>query len=138
MAVKVNWTLNVEVSEGPKAFQSETIEAEAYGKVAVDIAATETKDVEVQPSDIGKVDFLLITSSAYGSSLTYQLYNVDVTPEALAGPVILLDGPHLLVGNGAVKLLTYDPVKLRVTNGLTEDVTVEILVARDAATLVTP
>jgi len=135
MAVKVNWTLNVEVSEGPKAFQSETIEAEAYGKVAVDIAATEKKDVEVQPSDIGQVDFFLITSSKYGASLKYQLY--DPTTSALGAPEITLDAPHLLVGNGAVTLLKYHPVKLRVTNGLAEDVTVEILVARDAATLVT-
>jgi len=129
MAVKINWTLNVEVSEGPKVFQAETIEAEAYGKVAVDIESTLHKDIEVQPSDIGQVDFFLITSSAYGSSLKYQLYDSSGT---LVGPEIILDAPHLLVGNGAVKLLTYDPVKLKVTNGLTEDVTVEILVARDA------
>jgi len=131
MAVKVNWTLNVEVSEGPKVFQAETIEAEAYGKVAVEVVAGGNADVEVQPSAGGQVEMLLICASAYGDGLTYQLYQTDGSTLAVAGTRVL-NAPHLLVGTGAVDLLTEDPKKLKVTNDLTEDVTVEILVARDA------
>ena len=131
MAEKINWTLNVEVSEGPKVFQAETIEAEAFGKVAVTVLAGDNTDVEVQPSSGGQVDLLLICASAYGDALTYQPYQAGGTLDATASPW-KLNGPHLLVGTGAVEFLAEDPKKIHVINGLTEDVTVEILVARDA------
>jgi hypothetical protein len=129
MSEKINWTLHVEVNGGPKVTQSETIECEAYDKVELSLEPATTQNVEVQPSAVGQVQFLLITSTEYGSALKYKLYEADGVTLTTAKQ---LDGPHLLVGRGAVALLVEDPVKFQIENQLTDAATVQILVGRDA------
>jgi hypothetical protein len=127
MSEKINWTLNVQVVEGPKTSASDTITVDAYDKirVTVGVGASESKVVEVQPGPAGRVQFLLIKSSQYGDALTYKVNN--------AGNAIKLDAPQLLIGDGAVGLLgASPPTTLGFTNNLAQDANIEVLVGRKA------
>ena len=72
--------------------------------------------------------FIVIGSSEYGAKLTYS-----VNGEAGAKNV-KLDGPQMLIGQGAVSLLGAKPVMLEITNKLAgpKSVTVTILAGREA------
>ncbi|HEX9775223.1 MAG TPA: hypothetical protein VGB83_06555 [Actinomycetota bacterium] len=85
------------------------------------------EDVEVQPGGAGRVQFMVISSNTYGDALTYKI-NV-----ATAG-LILLDAKQFLVGNGAIGLLDQPPEKLLFTNGLGQEVSIQIIVGRQAIT----
>ncbi len=127
MPEKINWTLNVQVVGGPKLSASSTLALDAYDKIQVGIeAGAADKKVEVQPGGAGHVRFLLITSDPYGEELTYKVNDSGSTK------VIKLDGPHLLVGKGAVELLDPAPSSLFFSSSLTKDAAVEILIGREA------
>ena len=127
MPEKINWTLNVQVAGGPKLFASSTLTLDAYDKIQVGIEAGATdKKVEVQPGGAGHVQFLLITSDPYGEGLTYKVN------DSASSKVIKLDGPHLLIGKGAVGLLDPAPTSLFFSSSLGKDATVEILIGREA------
>ena len=125
MVEKINWTLNVQVVDGPKVPDADTFEVEAYDMIEVEIPDKDTSGgkaiVDVQPSDTG-VRFLLMTAGDY-SNLTYE---VD------SGSANTLDAPLLLMGEGAVKLLGATQKQFEFTNKGTKAVTVKILVGRDA------
>lgn len=130
--VKINWTLNIQVVEGPKLSESDTISVDAYDKIEVTVEDEATdKEVQVQPGGSGQVQFLLISSDSYGDDLTYKV-NVD-TADA-----IKLDALQLLMGDGAVGLLGGAPEKLLFSNGLGNDANVHILVGRMAVTAAGP
>jgi hypothetical protein len=125
MTESINWSLNAQVSGGPKVMASDTKEIEAYDKIEVTIEAETTdKQVEIQPGGAGRVQFLLIKSDTYSEDLTYKVN--DLTK------IIKLDALQVFIGNGAVELLTEPPEKLVFTNDLTTPVSVEILVGRMA------
>lgn len=48
------------------------------------------------------------------------------------GTTVPLDGPHVLIGAGAVALLGESIGMLKFSNGTSEDATVSILAGRDA------
>lgn len=122
MSESINWTLNVQVVGGPKVSASDVVKVGAYDKIEAVIKANEAnKTVEVQPSDT--VEFLLITASNY-EKLSYK---VDA-----AAKDIQLNAPQLLVGSGAVKLLGDTQKQFTIKNDNDKDVTVYILVGRDA------
>lgn len=125
MTESINWSLNVQVIGGPKVMASDTKEIEAYDKIEVTIEAeTADKEVEIQPGEAGRVQFLLIKSDTYSEDLTYKVN--DLTK------IIKLDALQVFIGNGAVELLTEPPEKLVFTNDLTNPVSIEILVGRMA------
>jgi len=125
MTESINWSLNAQVSGGPKVMASDTKEIEAYDKIEVTIEAETTdKEVEIQPGGAGKVQFLLIRSDTYSENLTYKVNELTT--------IIKLDALHVFIGNGAVGLLTEPPEKLVFTNDLTTPVSIEILVGRMA------
>jgi hypothetical protein len=138
---KINWTLDVQITGGPKISVPRAVNVEAYDKIEVDIlAATDastptTATVDVQPGGTDQVKFLLITSSVYNADLTYT---ADDTDPAI--PTIALDEPQLLMGDheeGAVGLLGAAPQSLIFSNGIWNEgagqsVSVQILVGRDA------
>ena len=125
MTESINWSLNAQVSGGPKVMASDTKEIEAYDKIKVTIEAETTdKDVEIQPGGAGKVQFLLIKSDTYSEDLTYKVNELT--------KIIKLDALQVFIGNGAVELLTEPPEKLVFTNDLTNPVSIEILVGRMA------
>jgi hypothetical protein len=121
MPEKINWTLNVQVVGGPKVAASDVLEVDAYDKIEAVIPAGASATVNVQPS--GGAQFLLITASSY-ENLTYK---VDAS-----GTTVTLDDPHVLIGSGAVSLLGSTQSQFAFSNGSAADVTVNILVGRDA------
>ena len=125
MTESINWSLNAQVSGGPKVMASDTKEIEAYDKIEVTIEAeTADKEVEIQPGGAGRVQFLLIKSDTYSEDLTYKVNELTT--------IIKLDALQVFIGNGAVELLTEPPEKLVFTNDLTTPVSIEILVGRMA------
>ena len=130
MAGKITWTLNVQVSKGPNVSATDELLVEAYDKIDVAVAASEQgKQVEIQPGGAGQVQFLLLKSTQYhAADLTYSVS----TAEATKADRNKLDALLVLIGNGAVELLGTAPDSLFFYNDLAEDVTIELLVGRDA------
>ncbi|MGB3457900.1 MAG: hypothetical protein WBB08_01100 [Halobacteriota archaeon] len=126
MSGKINLTLKVDVVSGPSISVSKEITVEAYDKidVAIDTGVSD-KPVEIQPGSSNQVQMLLIKPSKCGEELTYKVGDTSATP-------IVLDQEQLFLGQGAVGLLGTELDKLFFTNNLTEAVTIEILVGRDA------
>jgi hypothetical protein len=126
MTEKINYSLSFQVVGGTTVPVAGTIESEAYEKIQVNIPAGSTNlNVNLQPTGTKLAQFLLIKASKYSTDLSYKV-NADT------GTAIVLDGPHVFVGNGAVAILDTAPAKLLFSNKLTEDVTVDILLGRDA------
>jgi hypothetical protein len=129
VAEKINWTLSAQVVGGPRISVSDALTVDAIDKIGVPVASAESKTVEIQPGDEGRVQFLLINLAAteqFGDGLTYKVN--DTTTE------VRVDGPQMFIGDGAVGLLQQPPNTLTFTNNLTQDVDVQILVGRKAVT----
>lgn len=130
MGEKISWMLNVQVQGGPKIAASDTIEVDAYDKFEAKVLVGETKEIQLQPSDdVTKVDLILIKPDKPHEDLTYTI-------NALTDS-IKLDAAQLLIGEGAVSLFAEVPTKLVITNGSPADVFIQILVGREAITLIT-
>jgi hypothetical protein len=113
MPVQINWSVNVQVADGPQLGIAQTDSISGYDMVDVAIppsSGSNTTSVDLQPGSASQVRFLLITSSDYGAKLTY-------TVEGASGAVPL-DTPQLLAGSGAIGLLQKDPKKLLFSNKL--------------------
>ena len=121
MPKKISWTLNVQVVGGPKVSAADIMEVEAYDKIEAVAPAGDSVTVNVQPGD-GAL-FLLITASSY-ENLNYE---VDAS-----GNPVTLDGTHVLIGSGAVSLLGGTQNQFIFSNGGAANITVEILVGRQA------
>jgi hypothetical protein len=131
MPEKINWTLNVQIPEGPKLSAADSIGIEAYDKLEVVVQKdAEAEDIEIQPGETGQVQFLLIKSDRYGSKLSYSVN----AAEADETKRIKLDALQLLIGDGAVKLLGASPKKLFFYNKLDQAAAIQILVGRKATT----
>lgn len=125
MAETIKYSLNFQVVGGTSVPISSEIVVDAYAKIQVAVPASTTDlTINLQPDGANLAKFLLIKSSAYGDDLTYKV-NSSTTP-------IILDGPHVFIGNGAVSILDSSPTKLLFSNDLTDDVTIDILLGRDA------
>jgi hypothetical protein len=126
MAETIKYSLSFQVVGSTSVPVTGTLEPEAYSKIQVGVPAGSTDlEVNLQPSGANLAEFLLIKSSQYGTDLTYKVNAGTATP-------IILDGPHVFIGNGAVAILDSDPVQLLFSNAMTEDVTIDILLGRDA------
>ena len=126
MAEEIKYSLSFQVVGSTTMPVSGKIEPEAYSKIQVEVpAAASDLAVNLQPSGTKLADFLLIKASKYGTDLTYKVNSSGATP-------IVLDGPHVFIGNGAVAILDSDPTQLLFSNALAEDVTIDILLGRDA------
>ena len=120
--------LRVEVAGASTSSATHEVEAEAYDRIDIVVPAGDNRTVEVQPGGAGQVQLLLITAAEYpndGAGTNLLVYTVD------GGSSIDLDAPLLLVGAGAVGLLC-DVNEIVFTNNFTADLTVSILVGRDA------
>ncbi len=126
MSSTINLTLKLNVVGGPSILVTRGITVEAYDKIDVTVGASDSdKVVEIQPGASSQVQMLLIKSSEYGTDLTYKVQDAGATP-------IVLDQDQLFLGQGAVGLLGAQIDRLLFTNNLGNDVTIEILVGRDA------
>ena len=121
----ISWRLDVSVAGGPSAVVAQSVSAEAYDKIVVELVDGAPEQTVEIGAATGDVLLLLITSTEYGSDLSYKV-------NATGNPAHVLDGPLHLAGSGAIDLLGFSPTALLFTNSLGTNVTVEILVARDA------
>ena len=123
MSEKISWSFKVQVTGGPSVVASDTLEVDAYDKIEAVIPAAGSATINVQPGD--GAQFLLITATAY-EDLTYEVDPSDDTT------VVTLDAAHVLIGEGAVSLLGATQNQFVFSNASAADVTVSILVGRDA------
>lgn len=126
MAVNLAYSISVQIPAGPGLAASGKVEVEGYDKVQIVIADGDSdRAVNIGPGGAGLARFLSVTASEYDAALTYKVNDAAAT-------AIPLDGPHLFVGAGAVALLDDEPTQLLFGNSTGDDVTVQILVGRDA------
>ena len=122
MPERVNWSYAAQVVGGPTLAASGAVEVEAYLKLTVTVPAGGSLDVEVLPGDGGSVQLLVINPAAPSEDLTYTVGEDEM----------VLDGPHVLIGAGAVGLLAATIGTLAFANAGAEDVEISILAGRDA------
>jgi hypothetical protein len=131
MSEKIKYSLNVQVVGGPSVPINGEVAPEAYEKIQIGLSAgAADKEMNLQPGGNNLANFLLIKASSYNDTdpthtLTYKVNNTGAT-------AITLDGPHIFIGKGAVGILDAAPTKLFFSNSLTSDVTIDILIGRDA------
>jgi hypothetical protein len=130
MAVKITWSLNLQVAGGPKITGTDTLEVDAYDTIEVTVPKKTGTDgtaiVEVQPLAADKVKLLIIQSSVY-KDMTYAVDG--------GATGVKLDAQQLFIGAGAIGLLgTGGPKKITFTNAsTTTEALVQILVGRKAS-----
>jgi hypothetical protein len=122
MAERVTWSYAVQVAGGPTLAGSGAMEVEAYVKLSVVVPASGSLDVEVLPGGGGSVQLLVISPASPSADLSYDV----------GGETVALDGPHVLIGAGAVGLLAATVGTLEFSNGGAEDAEISILAGRDA------
>lgn len=128
MATGINWAFTAQIKGGPSLQISGSVAVEGYEQIEVKVGDGLSKKVSVQPSDGG--NFLLIYASTY-DSITYEV--LDGADAAVGTPSKkTLDGPHILIGEGAVGLLETAEHTIRFKNESGAEATIYILLGRDA------
>ena len=124
MSESISYSVAARVNAGPVLTASGAIEAEAYDKIEVTIPANTTTalTVNVAPVKWSSVMFLAVKPKQADKQLTYDVGGTDIA----------VDGPHVLVGAGAVALLGTGNAALKFKNAAGTDATVDILVGRKA------
>lgn len=122
MPEKVNWSYAARIVGGPTVAASGVMNVEAYLKLTVTVPAGGSLDVEVLPGGGGSAQLLVINPATPSPDLTYTV----------GAEQVVLDGPHVLIGAGAVALLASTIGTLEFANAGAEDVEVSILAGRDA------
>lgn len=122
MPEKLNWTFAARVLGGPTIAESGELDVEAYVKLAVTIKKGATQDVEIFPGGGGSAQIVVISPAKPSVKLTYDVGGTDVP----------LDGPHVLIGGGAVGMLGDKIGTLKFKNDTTADADLSILAGRDA------
>jgi hypothetical protein len=120
MSETIKWNFVAQVLQGPSVSGSASIDnVDAYDKFDINLADAETKTVDMVPG--GGISLLIINPQPPHPNLTYELN----------GNPVSLDGPHVLIGSGAVGLLG-GVTSLAITNSTNAEAVVEILVGRDS------
>lgn len=118
----IKYAVDVQVTGGPRLNFNDKIEVDAYDRLDVVVPkGGAEKTVEVQPGAAGAVRLLVIRSSDASA---------DVSFKNGAG-FVGLENPVLLAG-GAVGMLDAAPQEMKFKNETDADVTVTIIVGRDA------
>ena len=127
---RITTTLSIAIAGAQSVSASSTvIEAEATGQINVDLEADGAEvTVEIQPSASSQLHVLLLSSSYYGSDLTYVFS--DGTADA--ADTLTLDGPQMFSA-GNLGAIGVNPTQVKLTMASSgEAATVSIFVARDA------
>jgi hypothetical protein len=129
MPERINYSGGAEVAGGPQLKFSAPMAADAYDKLQFDIDPGVDHTVSVGLTT-AKVRLLALKVSAYGDANAAHHVTFKVGGATTATNV---EGPLLVAGSGTVGLLLGGPTadSLVFHNGLTDKVTVDILIARD-------
>jgi hypothetical protein len=119
MVEKISWNYVAQALSGPSLSGQGELEIDAYDKFSFIIPDNATQQVDLVPGST--VSLLVINPDKTSDKLTYKVGSKDVK----------LDGPHVLIGAGAVSLLGVTD-KLTFANKTGADATIEILIGRDA------
>jgi hypothetical protein len=127
----INLTMNVSVPGGGQVSADTTLEVAAYDRISEEIPNDGNPiELNLQPAVAGTLQFLAIWSSAYGQGLTYRVNEPNADPLPL---------DRVQIFSGPPALLVEDPLhRIYVTNQETENVTVEVLLGRDAVAPAAP
>lgn len=124
MGQQLNVMISVQIVGGANLSENQSIDVDAVDSLDVQIDKGAKKSVEVQPaSDANKIKFLMITTKLYDGKVTYKI----------DAKTVVLDGPHILVGSGAVGLLEKAPQTVEFSNGGADKASVKIVVGRAAS-----
>lgn len=121
MSEVITYLFKTLVTNGPSVVANGTLFVDAYDKLEAIAPASDSVAVDVQPGSGGQL--LAISASAY-ENLTYEVDS--------SGTSIPLDGPLQLIGAGAIGLLGSTQNRFESSNAGTVDITVSILVGRNA------
>ena len=120
---KAVFTIKVQIPNGPGLEIAHDIPVHAYGKFSEIIAAgASDAPVSLPWGADAAARFLVIKPAKAAATLSYKANDSTSTE------VFVLDGPHVLCGSGAVKMLADKPLKLFFSNSGPADVAVEILI----------
>ena len=122
MTEQVNWSYAVQVSGGPTLAGAGMRLVDGYMKLSLTVPANGNKSIEVLPDAGAPVRILVIAPAKPSDKLTYKLDGSDVP----------LDGPHVLIGAGAVSLFAAKVGTLAFANATGEDAAIDILAGRDS------
>lgn len=122
MSQQLSWTYSVAAVGGPTVAGDAKLEVDAYDCLHVSIPAGGNAAVDILPGPSPDVQLLVINPSKPSAQLTYEVDGDDVP----------LDGPHVLIGAGAVGLLAAEIGALTFTNAGAEAADIDILVGRKA------
>ncbi len=126
MSETIGVTINAGITDGPSLRFNQTISVTAYDKIDIQVPSGGVPmNVDLQPGDAGKVRFLFVTSDAYGDTVTYKVND----PKDVPFP---LDGPIMLIGLSAVRLLDPAPKNFIFENNSPKACPVHILIGRNA------
>jgi hypothetical protein len=121
MSEKITYLLKALVDDGPVILETGALSVDAYDKLVAVVPAAGSVVVDVQPASGGQL--LTLTASAY-KDLTFEVDSSGTTPS--------LDGPLFLIGAAALELLGPTQNQFEFSNAGTTDITINILVGRDA------
>lgn len=126
MAEVINLTVNAKIKNGPTVAFAQSFDIDAYDKLATTLTQGIPKTIQLIPSGSDSVYFLMIKSSHYSDQVSYTVND--------AATDIVLDSPQSFSGAGSLKALDSgsDPSTLVFTSELAEDVSIQILVGRNA------
>lgn len=120
MSETIKWNFVTQVLKGPSVSAAASIdEIDAYDKFDITLADTDAQVVNLTPG--GNTYLLVINPRIPHEDLSYDL----------GGNPVALDGPHVLIGAGAVSLLG-GATSLTFTNSTGADAVIEILIGRDS------
>ncbi|MGH2690313.1 MAG: hypothetical protein ACRDKW_16125 [Actinomycetota bacterium] len=122
MPEKLAWTYSVQALAGPTVTGSGNMLVDSYVKLNVVVPNKKKLDVEIQPGTGSGLQILLIQPAKPSADLSYTA----------GSDTIVLDGPHVLIGSGAVSLLAASVGKLTFDNKADVDAEISILAGRDA------
>jgi hypothetical protein len=132
---QLKWNFLMETTDGLKSGIAGNVEVDATGKIEKTLpaptggATSTTTTLDVQPSGTDKIEALVIYASKYDDKVTYKVS--DETGDGVAD--VTLDGPQIMIGQGAVGLLQKAPKIIEFNNALAEAVTVTVFIARLAS-----
>lgn len=128
MPETIKWNFQAAVVGGPTMVAKGEVQVDAYTKIDVAIPANGNQTVEILTGEGGALQFLFLNPKSLSSQLRYQ--GGAEPPGDSEGTV--LDGPHVLIGVGAVGLLSETVSNLTFRNDADQPASIAILTGRDA------